>query len=81
MNTAPRYIGRPVSIALIRRVWATVSREPQITTRALARRLGRATTADVTAALQVLRDAGYVQYAKCRTGRTIIVPFIVQETP
>jgi len=79
MRTAPRDAGRPVSLRLVRRVWAVVSCEPQITVRALAQRLGRPTTADVTTALHVLRDAGYIHYAKNETGRTIVVPFYVQE--
>jgi len=79
MRAAPRDAGRPVSIRLVRRGWAVVSREPQITMRALAQRLGRPTTADVASALHVLRDAGYIHYAKHGTGRTIVVPFIVQE--
>lgn len=69
--------GAHVSERTVRRVWALVSREPQITTRTLARRLGYGSTAGMSVALRVLKDAGYIDFPPdTERARTILVPFI-----
>ena len=69
--------GAHVSERTVRRVWAIVSREPQITTRRLAQQLGYGSTAGMSVALRILRDAGYIDFeAKTERARTILIPFI-----
>lgn len=51
--------GTPVSLAAVRRVWAVISRNPQAQVRHIACELN-VCPATVTAALRVLRKAGYV---------------------
>lgn len=76
MNRQERY-GCYVSDHLVRRVWAVLTNEPQITVRDLAGRLGCRTWAGVAIALKVLRDAGYIEFEKgTERARTIVVPFI-----
>lgn len=64
------------SLARVRRVWAAVSETPNATVRELGATLDLSPVA-VGAALQVLRMAGYIDFAP-RSGRarTIIVPFV-----
>ena len=82
MNVAAceaRY-GRYVSEALLRRVWAAVTKEPQIRVRPLAAQLGYRSCSDVSIALRVLRDAGYIDFADRSIGtRQIIVPFYIEK--
>ena len=59
-----------------RRVWAAVTREPNIRIRALAERLGVSTSV-IGYQLRRLRAAGYITFADNTTGtRQVIVPFI-----
>ena len=62
----------------IRRVWAAISREPQATCRELSEYLNLSSGC-VAAALRELRYAGYIRFRKYHTGRTILVPFVVQD--
>lgn len=60
---------------MIRRVWAIVTREPQISVREVAKRMGYKSSSSAQAALVILRQAGYIISEPKKTGRTIIVPF------
>lgn len=79
MTCKARY-KRHVSDRLLRRVWATVTRDPQIRVRTLAEQLGYRSWSDVSVALRVLRDAGYIDFESGMSGcgaRTVIIPFVV----
>lgn len=59
-----------------RRVWAAVTREPNISIHTLAERLGVSTSV-VNYQLHRLRDAGYITFPDRKTGaRQVVVPFI-----
>lgn len=64
----------------VRRVWAAVTKHPQMTLRELSDETGLA-FGPVGAALRMLRAAGYIDFEPNRTGRTIIVPFVIIGKP
>lgn len=67
---------RPISLRMVRRVWAAVSAHPQASIRTTATRLGIACTT-VRAAVHVLQAAGYITSIPGHGGtRRVLVPFI-----
>lgn len=63
----------------VRAVWAAVSAAPQATAKELATQT-RIPYGRVAAALRMLRDAGYIDFAPCTAhARRIIVPFVAIE--
>ena len=66
-----------VSAKTVRHVWATVSRNPRLTVRGLAKQLNHSPST-IHNALHRLRDAGYIQFTdRACNARTIIVPLII----
>ncbi len=64
-----------VSDASTRMVWRLVTKTPQATTRAIGEAVGLG-CGSVSAALRMLRDAGYIDFAhKSRGARTIVIGY------
>lgn len=56
-------------------IWAAITKEPQVTVRKLAEQTG-IPFCTVSAALRVLRDAGYIDFADRTNGaRTILIGY------
>lgn len=72
-----RHYGSAPGPAVIRRVWAIVTAEPDRNGRLIAIDL-HLPYSSVYAALRILRDAGYIDYADHQLGqrRRILVPFV-----
>lgn len=68
--------GGALPLALVRDVWALVTRSPQLGMRPIGDRLG-VSSSQVSRAMRFLRDAGYIEFEDkvCGT-RRIIVPLI-----
>jgi DNA-binding transcriptional MocR family regulator len=65
--------GEPIGRAFVRRVWAAVTRTPNASLRELADSLG-AQFGNVSRAIKVLRDAGYITIEGERA-RRVLIPF------
>lgn len=64
----------------VRRVWAAVSESPHLSRRDLMARLDMSYGA-VQAALDALRDAGYITFPPSRSRAIrVLVPFIIERT-
>lgn len=69
-----------------RRIWALLTKEPQLTHRDIMVRLGITSTDTVRRHLGYLEEAGYIRHeydTKCgymaTKSRQVLIPFIVQE--
>lgn len=68
---------RPVRLAIIRAIWAYVSRTPRATARGAAKAVGLRSYGHAAAALRILEEAGYIERPVGTHGRLwrVVVPF------
>lgn len=72
--------GKPIRLAIVRAVWAFVSRHPRASTAEIARGVGLRSVGHAASALRILEGAGYIRRPVTGRGalsraRRIVVPF------
>lgn len=74
---AKKETGFAVSYALARQVWAAVSAEPRVSSKTLARRMGKSTS-QIHSALRCLEAMGYIRQPHgTRLSRVVLVPYVM----
>jgi predicted transcriptional regulator len=74
------HYGAAPSAQFVRKVWAAVTRTPRASVKELAVAVGapESSFGNVSAALRMLRDAGYIAFNNhAKLARRILVPFVV----